>query len=779
MSGSTKLSDWLDNGTYLYPKVVDRNVSVPDDIYVSVGSSQDAKLVWETADADANCLIVSLPAGGATDVPVFVIGDDTLLNKDLGLFNGVTKPTIAVVSDDATKAIYLQHNATNGLIQTTSGGIDIIPVAGSYTRIGDAGVTSHVLATNDDLLVTGQLESNGDMFSDGRLYLSGNGMGIAASGYISFATTPDDTSSGFYNVTTGNPNLNLWLGTTLRRSLVIGDGVSRGGNYDHAAQNNPTIYLHSTQNPESDNRQFVKWYNDGSNSYHLTGIGGHRFGFESVIANGIITFTANPTTNLGVVFTVNTGTLTGTTGVPGANQFKIDSTLALTIASIVTNYNLIAGTGVTAHAYGNNVVFEASNAGTTANAYVTTETTDTDGVYSFNSLLTFTANPTTTSGIVFTVGTGTLTGVVGAPGANQFAIGSTLQDTITNLVNAYNTLATGVVAVNYGQSVQFVGGTSGISVFTETTDTDNVYSFVATTMRGGREFSAVFEMQPTALAIPSTGIATAGTTTYNSTTFTTRASGWDTDDSRARDASIRFYAVPSTGASVGVTAYWDFYRDGVLVNNSMQLTGGGTLQVNGAFYLTGLISGATTLSMAGDLTDYEATNGGNPSIFLGSAAAERFEVQSVYDAGAQTLDYVNFQTYAASATADKGKYVINVDGVEIFQIDDEGIVMSSKMIQGAQGTDIPSANDATLTLTGNYFDVTGSVQTNTLTATGVQAGTIITLQFDAAPLIKHATAGTGAQFQLAGAGDFQASAGDTLQLVYDGTYWRELSRTVI
>ena len=109
-----------------------------------------------------------------------------------------------------------------------------------------------------------------------------------------------------------------------------------------------------------------------------------------------------------------------------------------------------------------------------------------------------------------------------------------------------------------------------------------------------------------------------------------------------------------------------------------------------------------------------------------------------------------------------------------------GGVQINGMQMGKQGTDVASANDATLTATGNYFDVTGTTQTNTLSIpTGCTAGTIITLQFDASVTVKHATAGAGALFQLAGAGDFSATAGDTLQLVYDGTYWREVARTVI
>ena len=109
-----------------------------------------------------------------------------------------------------------------------------------------------------------------------------------------------------------------------------------------------------------------------------------------------------------------------------------------------------------------------------------------------------------------------------------------------------------------------------------------------------------------------------------------------------------------------------------------------------------------------------------------------------------------------------------------------GNVRVDGMIIGNQGTDIASGNNATLTSTGNYFDVTGTTQINTLSvAAGVRAGTQITLQFDASVTVKHATAGTGAQFALSASGDFMATAGDTLTVIYDGTVWREVSRTAI
>lgn len=116
---------------------------------------------------------------------------------------------------------------------------------------------------------------------------------------------------------------------------------------------------------------------------------------------------------------------------------------------------------------------------------------------------------------------------------------------------------------------------------------------------------------------------------------------------------------------------------------------------------------------------------------------------------------------------------------QVFYVLENGSIGTEGRILGAQGADIASANDITLGNDGNYFDITGAVQIETISATGWTAGAIIVLQFDANPVVKHNTAGAGAVLLLSGAGDFNATAGDTLTLVYDGTAWREVSRTVI
>ena len=93
--------------------------------------------------------------------------------------------------------------------------------------------------------------------------------------------------------------------------------------------------------------------------------------------------------------------------------------------------------------------------------------------------------------------------------------------------------------------------------------------------------------------------------------------------------------------------------------------------------LAGLTSfgsaGATTDIAAGDLTMFNPVNDGNPTISVGKDANDRFSIETVYNSSAQTIDYVNFQTYTTSSGTNDGRYTFLVDEVELVKILDGGL----------------------------------------------------------------------------------------------------------
>ena len=85
---------------------------------------------------------------------------------------------------------------------------------------------------------------------------------------------------------------------------------------------------------------------------------------------------------------------------------------------------------------------------------------------------------------------------------------------------------------------------------------------------------------------------------------------------------------------------------------------------------------------------YNAVNDGNPTIRLGSAAAESLGITANYTGSAQTLASVTFDTATGLAAGNSGKYIFNVDGSAIFDVDDSGINLASGKTFRINGTTI-------------------------------------------------------------------------------------------
>ncbi|MFA5340674.1 MAG: hypothetical protein WC332_02750 [Clostridia bacterium] len=105
---------------------------------------------------------------------------------------------------------------------------------------------------------------------------------------------------------------------------------------------------------------------------------------------------------------------------------------------------------------------------------------------------------------------------------------------------------------------------------------------------------------------------------------------------------------------------------------------------------------------------------------------------------------------------------------------------------GKQGADVASATNLALGTDGNCFEITGTTKIDLLSNVGWQNGSVITLFANENVTIDHATAtsGTNVTILLAGAGDYNMTANDSLTLCLSettagGQAWREIARTAI
>ena len=123
----------------------------------------------------------------------------------------------------------------------STGIITILPKAGAYTRIGDAGVTSNALAANDDLFVSGKLEVDGAAYFDATVqHLQYN---LHHNNVFVYLGPNGDT--GLLYSTNQTPNTSL-IGTgVLANSWIIAEIADVAVDFGHAQQTNPTLFIHS------------------------------------------------------------------------------------------------------------------------------------------------------------------------------------------------------------------------------------------------------------------------------------------------------------------------------------------------------------------------------------------------------------------------------------------------------------------------------------------------------------------------------------------------------
>ena len=115
--------------------------------------------------------------------------------------------------------------------------------------------------------------------------------------------------------------------------------------------------------------------------------------------------------------------------------------------------------------------------------------------------------------------------------------------------------------------------------------------------------------------------------------------------------------------------------------------------------ITSIGQASATLDFAaGDLTMFNPVDSGHPSFRIGKDANDNFMIQSLYDAGAQTFDYVMFKTFSTNASANKGQFKFLVDEAPILNIDDGGIDIATNKGISINGADILTDSSGTATL---------------------------------------------------------------------------------
>lgn len=278
------------------------------------------------------------------------------------------------------------------------------------------------------------------------------------------------------------------------------------------------------------------------------------------------------------------------------------------------------------------------------------------------------------------------------------------------------------------------------------------------------------------------------------------------NSSTGTELTLNTYGSSFTVASLAGKAAFGTAGNMVIIANGYSTSGGSTsisLRPDGydaaaermlidknTVVIGGVATGVYRTTNAGaDLTSKFVTNTGGSLSTYGSAAYMFDNTNGlVMSAGNGTrqiaraaINITNLTNTAASEAGDLSFYA-QTGGTAMTEKFRVNAVNNRSLVRLSynKGANVASAGDLTLGGDGNVFSITGTTTINAITTTDWVAGSEVILIFASTPTVSNNTAGGAntAPILLAGGANFNATANDVLRLVYDGTNWIEVSRSV-
>ncbi len=230
------------------------------------GAGYSTKLYVDQINDDMLHLIIGSSENGYS----LVVGAQYYKNYDHA---AQTNPTIFIHSatdpdSDNTQWISITHNQTNGVLQTGKGNL----------TIGN-GSTSHSLITPNDVFITGKLEVDNLAFFDSAVYLQANTR-VADDYALEFGGAPNNRILWAPSTETVGDAWKFTIDST-NKIVVFTDRANDAKSHDHAVQSNPTIFIHSATDPDTDNTQWISFAHNQTDGVIKTGKGNLTIGTGS------------------------------------------------------------------------------------------------------------------------------------------------------------------------------------------------------------------------------------------------------------------------------------------------------------------------------------------------------------------------------------------------------------------------------------------------------------------------------------------------------------------
>lgn len=239
---------WLGGTSGLASQLISSNANLH--VGAFVGSAHGRALLL----ADRTHSTKNFDHGTFTD-PFFGVHSALDPNTDHGEFLGIQYTGILAGTMETDRATYdVTVKASNAFASAVTnvtggklileGGTGVTSTDGGIVQVGTGFSTSHSLDSENDLGIQGELEVNGNAWFDSNIELGTNDI----LGFGPVATAPtirNHASNGFI------------FGLPATKWLIIADTADATSDFGHTGQGNPTIYLHSALNPDTDDGEFL------------------------------------------------------------------------------------------------------------------------------------------------------------------------------------------------------------------------------------------------------------------------------------------------------------------------------------------------------------------------------------------------------------------------------------------------------------------------------------------------------------------------------------------
>ena len=564
-----------------------------------------------------------------------------------GIFSAGDYPFILGGNDLTDDAVFLPNISFDQLVLTLGANVGRQLVIGNGTAT--AKDFDHATTTNPTLFIHSATDPDVDntewlsithdksnpVFTSGKgaiafassaTFQSGN---VSHSDNVQLAFGSSNDSSIDWSTAQATENTLIWGLNDTSKSLVFTTVANRNKDHDHAAYTDPTLIVHSSTSPDTDNTQYIKIWHDTTGARIDSGKGAIEFGdaFTPVVSPAFDNFKAALTQSLDGI---------------GGMQFRNTSTGTSAEMRFV-----VAGND------GDYIAFTQPGSNCTGSFFGVDKK---DGSFIFN----------TGNGRDLAIGSFNDADFIIGRSNTEVTRYST--DEITHALKTITTGAVGDYGVKYSQTLNdsvASGGTYSMSLWnltqTDVTGWDAI--FLATWQIGGRD--SVFIDNEGSIVQLALADATVGTTTVNSPSHILSSSAWDADDAVAKTVDFITSVIPVSGNDVSGSIHIVSSIDGGAPSDVLDVDDEGTLKTYGGRKRNVTTVNASTYDLltTDDILHVTYTvTGAVTSLTLPSAQAVSGRTIWIKDAGGNaSVNNITVDTEGAETIDGGATYPLNSD----------------------------------------------------------------------------------------------------------------------